>query len=115
MSTPDKWLGKYSATRSSINRARNRLAEMPGLLQTICVANMCIGIGFLSLCILQIGTFQINDETLSWEQLRAAGYYPFLIIDSLAMIVAGFGIWMRRGWSRWLVVLIYVITSPIEI
>jgi cytochrome b561 len=88
---------------------------MPWLLQTTCVASMCVGSGILALCILQIGTFQINGETLSWGQIRAAGYYPFLVIDALAMMIAGFGIWMRRGWSRWLIVLFYVFASPIEI
>jgi hypothetical protein len=31
------------------------------------------------------------------------------------MTMAGIGIWMRRGWSRWLVVLLYVFPIPIEI
>jgi hypothetical protein len=31
------------------------------------------------------------------------------------MAVAGIGIWMRRGWSRWPVVLCGVFQGPIEI
>jgi hypothetical protein len=31
------------------------------------------------------------------------------------VVVAGIGIWMRRGWSRWLVVLFGALQAPIEI
>jgi hypothetical protein len=48
------------------------------------------------ICILQIGTFGINDERLSWAQITAAGYYPLLVIVAVAMTIAGLGIWMRR-------------------
>jgi hypothetical protein len=65
--------------------------------------------------VLQIGSIRINKESLSWVEVRAAGYYPFLVISGLAMAVAGVGIWTRRGWSRWLVVLLYLFPAPIEI
>jgi len=44
-----------------------------------------------------------------------AGYYPFIVAAALSLTVAGIGIWLRRGWSRWIVVLLYLIASPIEI
>jgi hypothetical protein len=115
MSTRDKWAGRYFATRTAVNREIRRLDGMPWLLRITCLASLCTGLGISAASILQIGSFRINEETLTWGQVRAAGYYPFLVVSALAMTVAGIGIWMRRGWSRWLVVLVYVIASPIEI
>jgi hypothetical protein len=86
---------------------------MPWLLRITCLASLCTGLAISGASTLQIGSFRINEETLTWGQVWAAGYYPFLVVSALAMVVAGIGIWMRRGWSRWLVVLVYVIASPI--
>jgi hypothetical protein len=88
---------------------------MPLLLRLTCLASLGAGLGMLVISLFQIGSFRIIDETLSWEQARAAGYHPSVVISGVAMTIAGIGIWIRRGWSRWLVVLLYVIASPIEI
>jgi hypothetical protein len=98
-----------------MNGAIRRVENMPLLLRITCLASLCAGLGMLVISIFQIGSIRIFDETLSWAQVRAAGYYPFLLISGLAMTVAGIGIWMRLGWSRWLVVALYLFPSPIEI
>ena len=115
MTTGDKWMGKYFKARASINGSIRRLDGMPWVLRITCLASLCTGLALLVISIFQIGSFRVNDETLPWGQIRAAGYYPFLVISGLAMAIAGIGMWMRRGWSRWFVVLLYVFPIPIEI
>lgn len=115
MTTGDKWMGTYFKARASINGSIRRLDGMPWVLRITCLASLCTGLVLLVISIFQIGSFRVNDEALSWEQVRAAGYYPFLVISGLAMTMSGIGIWLRRGWSRWLVVLLYVFPIPIEI
>jgi hypothetical protein len=115
MATRDKLVGTFFEARAATSGVIRRLDSMPWLLRIICIGSLSAGLAMLVICILQIGTFGINDERLSWVQIRAAGYYPFLVITAVVMTIAGFGIWMRRGWSRWLVVLLYLIDSPIEI
>jgi hypothetical protein len=115
MNMRDKFVGTLFIARSALNRAIRRLDGMLLILRLTCLGSLCAGLAMLVICILQTGTFGINDERLSWAQIRAAGYYPFLVIVAVAMTIAGLGIWMRRGWSRWLVVLLYLIDSPIEI
>jgi hypothetical protein len=115
MTTRDKLVGTLFEARAATNGVINRLDRMPLVLRVTCLATLCVGIVMLVLSIFQIGSVRINNETLSWVELRAAGYYPFLVICGLALAVAGVGIWMHRGWSRWLVVLLNVFASPIEI
>jgi hypothetical protein len=115
MTAGDKWMGTYFKARTSINACIRRLDGMPWLLRITCLATLCTGLALSVISIFQIGSFRVNDEILSWRQIKAAGYYPFLVISGLAMTTAGIGIWMRRGWSRWLVVLLYLFPIPIEI
>jgi hypothetical protein len=115
MTTRDKLAGTFFEARAATNGAISRLDSMPVVLRITCLASLGTGIIILALCILQVGSIGINGETHSWVEVRAAGYYPFLVICGLAMAVAGVGIWMRRGWSRWLVVLLGVCQGPIEI
>lgn len=115
MHAGDKLVGTIYIARTAMNRAVSRVENMPLLLRITCLASLCTGLAILVISIFQVGSFRINDETLSWGQVRAAGYYPFLVVSALSMTVAGIGIWMRRGWSRWIVVLLYVIASPVEI
>lgn len=115
MTTRDKLLGTFFETRAALNEVISQLDSMPWVLRITCLASLCMGLVLLVMSIFQIGSFRINDETLSWEQLSVAGYYPFLVVSALAMTAAGIGVWLRRGWSRWVVVLLYVIASPIEI
>jgi hypothetical protein len=44
----------------------------------------------LAVCVLQIGSIRVNKESLSWVEVRAAGYYPFLVISGLVMAVVAF-------------------------
>jgi hypothetical protein len=115
MTARDKLAGTLFQARAATNGAIGRLDSMPLVLRITCLASLGIGIVLLALSIVQVGSIGINDETLSWAEVRTAGYYPFLVICGLAMAVAGIGIWMRRGWSRWLVVLFGVFQGPIEI
>lgn len=111
----DKLLGTFFKLQATINGLVRRLDSMALLLRIMCIASLCAGLALSVMSIFQIGSLRINDETLSWQQVRVAGYYPFVIVSALAVTAAGIGIWLRRGWSRWIVVLFYVITSPIEI
>jgi hypothetical protein len=115
MTTRDKFAGTLLEARAATNGAIGRLDSMPLVLRITCLASLGVGVVILVLSIVQVGSIGINNEKLSWVEVRAAGYYPFLVICGLAMTVAGIGIWMRRGWSRWLVVLLCVFTSPIQI
>jgi hypothetical protein len=115
MTMRDKLVGTFFEARAAMNGVVSRLDGMPWVLRITCLASLGMGIVMLVISIFQIGSIRINNETLSWGEVRAAGYNPFLVISGLAMAVAGIGIWMRRGWSRWLVVLLYVFPGPIEI
>jgi hypothetical protein len=115
MTARDKLVGTFFEARAATNGVLRRLDSMPMMLRIACVASLGTGIVMLALCLLQIGSIRINNERLSWLEVRTAGYYPFLVIGGLAMVVAGVGIWMRLGWARWLVVLLYVLPTPIEI
>jgi hypothetical protein len=115
MTARDKMVGTLFEARAATNGAICRLDSMPWVLRITCLASLGVGIVILVLSIVQVGSIGINNETLTWVEVKAAGYYPFLVICGLAMAVAGIGIWMRRGWSRWLVVLCGVFQGPIEI
>ena len=115
MHARNKLVGTFFMARAAMNGVIKRLESMPWVLRITCPASLCTGLVLLVTSIFQIGSIRINDETLSWAEVRAAGYYPFLVTSGLAMTIAGIGVWMRRGWSRWLVVLLYVFASPIEI
>src|ERR1700679_4334181 len=115
MATGEKWMGTYFKARALINGFICRLDSMPWVLRTTCLASLCTGVALSVISVFQIGSFRINSDVLSWVQIRAAGYYQFLVISGLAMTMAGIGIWMRPGWARWLVVLLYVFPIPIEI
>jgi hypothetical protein len=111
----DKLTGRYFVATTAANGAIERLNRMPMVLRITSSASLFTGLTVLVLSIIQRGSIGILGEKLSWPQVRAAGYYPFLIIFGLAMTTAGIGIWARRGWSRWLVILAYLFLSPIEI
>jgi hypothetical protein len=115
MTTGTKLLKRYLATRAAINDVVGRLRGMPWILRTTCLASLGVGLALLVMSIFQIGSVRIDDEALSWGQIRGEGYYSFLIVSALLLTAAGVGIWLHRGWSRWIVVLLYLITSPIEI
>lgn len=115
MTTRDKLVGTFFEARAAANGAIGRLDSMPWVLRITCLASLGVGVVLLVLNVFQVGSIGINNETLSWVEVRAAGYYPFLAIFGLAMSVAGIGVWMRRGWSRWLVVLFGAFQAPIEI
>jgi hypothetical protein len=111
----DQLVGTYFVARRAVNGVISRLEAMPLIMRLTCLASLSTGLAFLVITVGQIGSIRIIDETLSWSQVRTAGYYPFLVALALATTTAGIGIWMRWGWSRWLVVLLYLIDSPIEI
>jgi len=115
MTTRDKFAGTLLEARAATNGAIGRLDSMPLVLRITCLASLGVGVVILVLSIVQVGSIGINNEKLSWVEVRAAGYYPFLVICGLAMVATGIGIWVRRGWSRWLVVLCGVVQGPIEI
>jgi len=111
----DKLIGTYLLVRTAVNLAITRLNRMPFVLRITCLASLFTGLTVLALSVVQIGFIGVLGEKLSWAQVRAAGYYPFLIIFGVAMTTAGIGIWARRGWSRWFVVLTYLFFIPVEI
>jgi len=115
MSMLDHFTGTYFGARTAVNGAIEQLNRMPMVLRMTCIASLLMGFIVSVMSIIQIGSIGIDGEKLSWPQVRAAGYYPFLIIFGLAMTAAGIGMWARRGWSRWLIVLYYLFLSPIEI
>jgi hypothetical protein len=115
MTARDKMVRMLFEARAATNGVIGRLDGMPLVLRITCLAILGVGIAILALSIVQVGSIGINNEALTWVEVRAAGYYPFLAICGLTMAVAGIGIWMRRGWSRWLVVLCGVFQGPIEI
>jgi hypothetical protein len=115
MHSLDKLTGTYFVARTAVNGAVARLDRMPMVLRITCIASLFTGLSVLVMSVIQIGFIGILGEKLSWPQVRAAGYYPFLIIFGLAMTTAGIGILARRGWSRWLVILTYLFLIPVEI
>jgi hypothetical protein len=115
MHTLGKLTGTYFVARTAVNGAIARLNRMPMVLRIICTASLFTGLTVLVMSVIQIGFIGILGEKLSWPQVRAAGYYPFLILFGLAMTTAGIGIWAQRGWSRWFVVLTYLFLIPVEI
>jgi hypothetical protein len=115
MNVRHKLVGTYFGARAAANAAITRMGRMPLVLRLICLASLGTGLGFLVVNIFQVGSIRVNGDTLSWAEARAAGYYPFFILSELFLVVAGAGLWMRRRCSRWLVILLYLVVSPIEI
>ena len=79
--------------------AIRRLDRLPLLLRMTCLASLVGGVALLILSIFQLGLVRINNESFTWGEVKAAGYFPFLIICGLVLVVAAVGIWLRRGWS----------------
>jgi hypothetical protein len=115
MATRDKLVGAYFEARAATKGVIRRFDSMPWLLRLLCIGSLGAGLAMLVICTFQVGTFGVHGEQLSWARIRAAGYYPFLVISALAMALAGLGIWLRRSWARWFVVSLPLIESPIEI
>ncbi|HVB56539.1 MAG TPA: hypothetical protein VNE63_08930 [Candidatus Acidoferrales bacterium] len=115
MRTVDKLVGMLVMARAAVNGVIARFEAMPLVMRLVCLASLCAGFMLLVISLLQVGSIRIFDETLSWSQVRAAGYYPFLVGSGLAMVVTGVGIWKLWKWSRWLVVLGYLIPLPIPL
>jgi hypothetical protein len=96
-----------------MRRLFEALAALPLILRLLVIASFCTGAAVLVATLFRVGTFQIYDETLSGEQLWSAGYGPFFVLIALIMIAAGLGLFKGRGWSRWLVLSLYVAVAPI--
>jgi hypothetical protein len=96
-----------------MRRLFEALAAMPLILRLLVIASFCTGAAVLVATLFKVGTFQIYDETMSGEQLWSDGDGPFFVINALIMLAAGLGIFKRRVWSRWLVLLLYVAAAPI--
>jgi len=114
MTTGDKWIGTYLRARASIRFHPPIRRHALGVAHHVSCKSVH-GTRIVGDQHFSDGSFRANDEVLSWGQVRAAGYYRFLVISGLAMTIAGIGIWIRRGWSRWLVVLLYAFPIPIAI
>lgn len=108
-------VGVFFLFRTRVNAIIRTLEAMPTILRITCLASFLMGIVILVSTIPRIGRIQINGEALSAAELWSRGYGPFLVICGTAMALAGVGIFRRRGWSRWIVIFLYVIFSPIEI
>ena len=90
------------------------LENMPLILRFVCIASFLTGVVVALATMFPVGGMRINGETLSRAQLWEKGYVPFLLVAGTAMALAGIGIVRRWGWSRWIVVLLYVFTAPIQ-
>jgi uncharacterized membrane protein (DUF2068 family) len=110
-----KLVGILVMARAAVNDVITRFEAMPLIMRLVCLASLCAGFMLLVISVFQIGSMRIFDETLSWSQVRTAGYYPFLVGNGLAMVVTGVGIWKLWKWSRWLVVFGYLIPLPIPL
>src|ERR1700730_13187490 len=88
MTTRDKLVVKFFGARGATNGAFRRLDSMPLVLRLTFLASLSTGVVLLAVCVLQIGSIRVNKESLSWVEVRAAGYYPFLVISGLVMAVA---------------------------
>lgn len=115
MSYREKLVGTFCAVRNTMNGAVETVEAMPRILRLTCLANLFVGFFIFAQSVLQFGSVRIFGERLTWDQLRSEGYRPFFVICGIAMIAAGLGMMLRRGWSRWLVVFLYVFFSPIQI
>ncbi len=115
MRTVDKLLGMLIMARTVVNGVITRFEAMPLIMRLVCLASLCTGFMLLVISVFQVGSIRIFDETLSWSQVRAAGYYPFLVGSGLAMVVNGVVIWKLWKCSRWRVVLGYLIPLPIPL
>jgi hypothetical protein len=90
MTTRDKLVVKFLGARAATNGAFRRLDSMPLVLRLTFLASLSTGVVLLAVCVLQIGSIRVNKESLSWVEVRAAGYYPFLVISGLVMAVVAF-------------------------
>jgi len=90
MTTRDKLVVKFLGARAATNGAFGRLDSMPLVLRLTFLASLSTGVVLLAVCVLQIGSIRVNKESLSWVEVRAAGYYPFLVISGLVMAVVAF-------------------------
>jgi hypothetical protein len=97
-----------------INRIIRDLEKMPLVLRLACISSFLMGVVVVPTTLLPVGGMRIIDETLSTAELWDKSYAPFLLIMGIAMILAGIGIFRGWGWSRWIVVLLYVFTAPVE-
>jgi len=90
-----------------------KLFALPHLLGLTII--ICCVFGFLlpfSICS-SSATFDIGGERLSGRELWTYGYAPFLLLLALAFLVAAVGLYQGWSWSRWIIVLLYVLMIPV--
>ena len=93
----------------------NRLRYMPTILRTICLASLGLGVMLPISLLFPTNHVQMFDDNLTVGQLWSQGYAPFVVMCSGALLIQGIGLVRGFPWSRWLVVLQYVLFIPLVV
>src|SRR5204862_4464315 len=99
--------------RRSMKSSLRKLFAMPRLLGVAIVGSLALGLFMPVIVCLPSAAFGAFGETLTHHDLWSYGYAPVLLVVSLALLVAGVGLFRGWGWARWIIVSLYTSQVPL--